>query len=223
MLDSTVIFFTLLIRTHTSSTTSAHSHGSRSRTYTSAHESAPVHTLPGPLGVLTHSYTAYVSPYRLACTSHTLTHTYTNENTSAMAIQTIEGIVTKAGVMAKTVTMTVKKVKVHPKLLKVRSCAAPSGSRKSYVRHKKYLVHDPEEKLSIGERIRAQACRPLSARKRFALLESLGFAQRAPAGADAVEAERLRRERAEAAMSADQREWLRIEERVRETQRMRSK
>ena len=91
------------------------------------------------------------------------------------------------------------------------------------MRHKKYLVHDPEETLSIGERIRAQACRPLSARKRFALLESLGCAQQTPTNADAVAAERLRRERAEAAMSADQREWLRIEERVRETQRMRGK
>lgn len=32
----------------------------------------------------------------------------------------LTGIVTKAGVMAKTVTMTVRKVKTHPKLLKVR-------------------------------------------------------------------------------------------------------
>lgn len=39
----------------------------------------------------------------------------------------LTGIVTNAGVMAKTVTMTVKKVKVHPKLLKVCSCAALTG------------------------------------------------------------------------------------------------
>ncbi len=36
-----------------------------------------------------------------------------------MAIQTIEGIVTKAGVMAKTVTVTVERRLIHPKLLKV--------------------------------------------------------------------------------------------------------
>ena len=32
----------------------------------------------------------------------------------------LTGVVTSAGVMAKTVTMTVARTKVHPKLLKVR-------------------------------------------------------------------------------------------------------
>lgn len=36
-----------------------------------------------------------------------------------MAVQTLKGIVTKAGVMAKTVTMTVERQMTHPKLLKV--------------------------------------------------------------------------------------------------------
>ena len=36
-----------------------------------------------------------------------------------MGATVLTGIVTKAGVMAKTVTMTVAKVKTHPKLLKV--------------------------------------------------------------------------------------------------------
>lgn len=36
-----------------------------------------------------------------------------------MPATVLTGIVTKAGVMAKTVTMTVEKVKMHPKLLKV--------------------------------------------------------------------------------------------------------
>lgn len=84
------------------------------------------------------------------------------------------------------------------------------------MRHKKYLVHDPESKLSIGERIRAQACRPRSARKRFTLLESLGFAQPAPQHiSDPAAAEQERRARAEASMNADQRAWLQIEEKVR--------
>ena len=89
-----------------------------------------------------------------------------------MGATVLTGIVTKAGFMAKTVTMTVSKLKMHPKL------------HKSYVRHSKYLVHDPDSVLTIGERIRAQACRPLSARKRFVLLERLGF-QHGPEHADA--------------------------------------
>ena len=121
-----------------------------------------------------------------------------------MGATVLTGIVTKAGFMAKTVTMTVSKLKMHPKL------------HKSYVRHSKYLVHDPDSVLTIGERIRAQACRPLSARKRFVLLERLGF-QHGPEHADAShdDAARLRREKTEASMPAAQREWLEIEKRVR--------
>ncbi|WFD34401.1 hypothetical protein MCUN1_001242 [Malassezia cuniculi] len=107
-----------------------------------------------------------------------------------MPATVLTGIVTSAGVMAKTVTMT------------------------TYIRHKKYLVHDPENVLSVGEHIQAQACRPLSARKRFTLLQSLGF----PAGhgsSHGAISEEERRARNEAALSADQREWMRIEERVR--------
>ena len=55
-----------------------------------------------------------------------------------MGATVLTGIVTKAGFMAKTVTMTVSKVKMHPKL------------HKSYVRHSKYLVHDPDSVLTIG-------------------------------------------------------------------------
>ncbi|WFD26746.1 hypothetical protein MNAN1_001731 [Malassezia nana] len=117
-----------------------------------------------------------------------------------MGATTLTGIVTKAGVMAKTVTMTVAKVKTHPKLLK------------TYVRHTKYLVHDPDNSLTIGEHIRAQACRPLSARKRFVVVERLGF-KNAPSHDDpATQAEH--RAKTEAAMPAAQREWIKIEQRV---------
>ncbi|KAI3625580.1 hypothetical protein CBS9595_000941 [Malassezia furfur] len=116
----------------------------------------------------------------------------------------LTGIVTKAGAMAKTVTMTVEKVKMHPKLLK-------------------YLVHDEHSELQIGERIRAQACRPLSARKRFTLLERLGFKDM-PTTHDehGTPADERRRQKADAAMSAEQRERLRIEQRVKEEMRARS-
>lgn len=48
-----------------------------------------------------------------------------------MVVQTIEGIVTKAGVMAKTVTVTVERRLIHPKLLKVSlytSCHSSIGT-----------------------------------------------------------------------------------------------
>ncbi|KAN0065500.1 hypothetical protein ACQY0O_001337 [Thecaphora frezii] len=109
-----------------------------------------------------------------------------------MAAQTITGIVTKAGVMAKTVTMTVEKRLVHPKLLK------------TFVRHKKYLVHDENSTLSVGDKIVAQACRPLSARKRFTFLERVGKESEAQA----------RRQRAEKLMGAEDKEKIRIEQLV---------
>lgn len=43
-----------------------------------------------------------------------------------------------------------------------------------YTRHKKYLIHDEENKLAIGDNITVEACRPLSARKRFTLLNIHG-------------------------------------------------
>lgn len=87
----------------------------------------------------------------------------------------------------------------------------------TYVRHKKYLVHDEHSELKIGERIRAQACRPLSARKRFTLLERLGFKDM-PTQHDEHGSvmDELRRRKADAAMPAEQRERLRIEKRVKD-------
>lgn len=143
-----------------------------------------------------------------------------------MAAQTITGLVTKAGVMAKTVTMTVEKRLVHPKLFKVRfvhylfprffslslsyllslSSLPFSLLSKTYVRHQKYLVHDESQVLSVGDRIIAQACRPLSARKRFTLSSLVG-------GANAGEQRRAAKERM---MGAEEREKLRIEKVVKE-------
>lgn len=81
------------------------------------------------------------------------------------------------------------------------------------MRHQKYLVHDPDSSLSIGEHIRAIACRPLSARKRFVLHERLGFKHAPDASMDEA-AEAARHAKADAAMSAEQREWLRIDQLV---------
>lgn len=111
-----------------------------------------------------------------------------------MVIQTIEGIVTKAGVMAKTVTVTVERRLLHPKLLK------------PYIRHKKYLVHDEKNSLSVGDKIIAEACRPLSARKRFTLSDRIGTRKEAHA----------RRAKAESFMSAEDKEKIRIEQLVKD-------
>ncbi|ETS65384.1 hypothetical protein PaG_00118 [Moesziomyces aphidis] len=109
-----------------------------------------------------------------------------------MAIQTIEGIITKAGVMAKTVTVTVERRLIHPKLLK------------PFIRHKKYLVHDEQNSLSVGDKIVASACRPLSARKHFTLLDKVGTEAEAEA----------RRAKAASYMSAEDKEKGRIEQLV---------
>ena len=111
-----------------------------------------------------------------------------------MVVQTIEGIVTKAGVMAKTVTVTVERRLIHPKLLK------------PYIRHKKYLVHDENNSLSVGDKIVASACRPLSARKRFTLFDKVGTEAEAEA----------RRAKAESFMSAEDKEKIRIEQLVKD-------
>ena len=76
----------------------------------------------------------------------------------------------------------------------------------SYVRHKKYLVHDEKNQLSVGDAIRAVACRPLSARKHFTFTERIGGAN---AGAE-------RRARAEQMMSAEQKERIRIEKLIKD-------
>ncbi|KAJ1036530.1 hypothetical protein NDA13_000063 [Ustilago tritici] len=111
-----------------------------------------------------------------------------------MVVQTIEGIVTKAGVMAKTVTVAVERRLIHPKLLK------------PYIRHKKYLVHDEKNSLSVGDKIVAQACRPLSARKHFTLFHKVGTQAQAEA----------RRAKAESFMSAEVKEKIRIERLVKD-------
>lgn len=111
-----------------------------------------------------------------------------------MAVQTIEGIVTKAGVMAKTVTVTVERRLIEPKLLK------------PYIRHKKYLVHDENNSLSVGDRIVAKACRPLSARKHFTLLDKVGTEEMAEE----------RRAKAASYMSAEEKEKIRIEQLVKD-------
>ncbi|CUA69792.1 hypothetical protein RSOLAG22IIIB_08711 [Rhizoctonia solani] len=70
----------------------------------------------------------------------------------------LKGIVTKAGFMQKTATVTVTRMVEHPHAHKVIASS------------KKYLVHDPRNELKTGDECNIQNCPPVSARKRFKLL-----------------------------------------------------
>ena len=68
----------------------------------------------------------------------------------------IQGIVVKkAG--DKTATVLVERRVIHPRY------------RKIVKRFKKYLVHDENNTVNVGDMISAVECRPLSARKSFRL------------------------------------------------------
>ncbi|KAH8105764.1 hypothetical protein DFH11DRAFT_1475009, partial [Phellopilus nigrolimitatus] len=73
----------------------------------------------------------------------------------------LQGIVTKAGCMNKTATVTVSRWTVHPR------------TRKRLERSKKYLTHDPLNSLRQDDVVTIQNCPPVSARKRFALYKVL--------------------------------------------------
>ncbi len=67
-------------------------------------------------------------------------------------------------------------------------------------------VHDEKNSLSVGDKIIASACRPLSARKRFTLADKVGTNAEAEA----------RRAKAESFMSAEDKEKVRIEQLVKD-------
>ncbi|KAJ3803365.1 hypothetical protein GGU11DRAFT_739807 [Lentinula aff. detonsa] len=67
------------------------------------------------------------------------------------------GLVTKVGFMRKTATVTVTRLVAH------------KITRKRIERTKKYLTHDPENKLQKDDIVIIRNCPPVSARKRFKL------------------------------------------------------
>ncbi|KAM0754673.1 nucleic acid-binding protein [Meredithblackwellia eburnea MCA 4105] len=71
------------------------------------------------------------------------------------------GIVTSAGKMRQTATVTVEHRRTHTKTLK------------EFNVHHKFLVHDPTETTVVGDRVSIRNCRPVSRRKRFELVEVL--------------------------------------------------
>ena len=76
------------------------------------------------------------------------------------ARKTREGIVTSAG-MDKTAVVTVTTRKPHPRY------------RKTMARSTRLYVHDEENTLRVGDRVRVGETRPLSKLKRWRILEIL--------------------------------------------------
>jgi small subunit ribosomal protein S17 len=68
--------------------------------------------------------------------------------------QAFKGVVVKTA-MKDTATVAVSRYVMHPKY------------KKYQVRTKKYLVHDPENTVSVGDKVTIVACRPISKMKRF--------------------------------------------------------
>ncbi|GAA6009534.1 hypothetical protein JCM11491_003593 [Sporobolomyces phaffii] len=69
------------------------------------------------------------------------------------------GKVTSHGKMKQTITVSVERRMTDHKTLK------------EFKKHSKYLVHDPEEQCVTGDQIKLRNCRPISARKRFELVQ----------------------------------------------------
>ncbi len=70
--------------------------------------------------------------------------------------QTFQGVVVKTA-MKDTATVAVSRYVKHPKY------------KKYQVRTKKFLVHDPENTVAVGDKVTIVGCRPISKLKRFAI------------------------------------------------------
>ncbi|KAK4704127.1 small subunit ribosomal protein S17, partial [Phenoliferia sp. Uapishka_3] len=92
------------------------------------------------------------------------------------------GIVTQAGKMLQTTTVTVEHRKTHPKTLK------------EFKEHHKFLVHDPEQLTVVGDRVKIRNCRPVSKRKRFELVEILKGARERVENVEAAAAAEVAKE-----------------------------
>lgn len=79
-------------------------------------------------------------------------------NTTAIKGKLLKGVVVKAA-MKDTVTVSVERYVKHPKY-------------KKYTRRmKKYLVHNPGNTVSVGDKVVIQETRPISKRKSFVLVK----------------------------------------------------
>ncbi|KAG8948643.1 hypothetical protein FRC04_009407 [Tulasnella sp. 424] len=72
-----------------------------------------------------------------------------------MPPMSLTGMVTSVGKMSKTATVTVARLTQHPR------------TRKVITRSKKYLTHDPQDQLAMGDKVVIRNCPPVSKQKRF--------------------------------------------------------
>lgn len=70
----------------------------------------------------------------------------------------MQGVV-KSDAMDKTIVVAVDTFKTHKKYLK------------KTVFTKSYKVHDPENKYSVGDKVKFQSCKPMSKDKKFIVVE----------------------------------------------------
>ena len=84
----------------------------------------------------------------------------TNAEVRPNARKVREGLVTSSS-MDKTAVVTITTRKPHPRY------------RKTMARSTKLYVHDEENTLNVGDRVRVQETRPLSKQKRWRILEIL--------------------------------------------------
>ena len=75
-----------------------------------------------------------------------------------MSVKQLVGIVSSTK-MQKTIVVKIENKYPHP----IYS--------KTLIKTKKYLVHDELEQCNIGDQVLVQACRPLSRKKRWKLVE----------------------------------------------------
>ena len=87
-----------------------------------------------------------------------MTNQNTAENVSPIKARRVRGVVVRRS-GDKTVSVAVTRVKRHPKY----------GKR--LVSTKRYLVHDPDNVAKVGQKALIRESRPLSARKRWTLVE----------------------------------------------------
>ncbi|GAA5909899.1 hypothetical protein JCM6882_002045 [Rhodosporidiobolus microsporus] len=69
------------------------------------------------------------------------------------------GKVVSVGKMKNTISVSVERRLTDHKTLK------------EFSKHTKYLVHDPSEQCVVGDMVKIRNCRPVSARKRFELVQ----------------------------------------------------
>ncbi|BGP46864.1 hypothetical protein JCM10450v2_002715 [Rhodotorula kratochvilovae] len=83
----------------------------------------------------------------------------------------LKGTVVNTGKMAQTCTVSVERRMTDHTTLKAHASLTPVLHPQEFSKHTKYLVHDPNLTCVVGDQVKIRNCRPVSARKRFELVE----------------------------------------------------